>query len=440
MDLVIRGWRVVLPEGVEPASLHVAGGVIRHVGSIDDTAAGPVVDAGDAILMPGVFDSHVHVNEPGRTEWEGFATATRAAAAGGITAIADMPLNSLPVTTTLAALRSKEQAAQGTAWVDYALWGGVVPGNHGELEGMLDAGVPGFKCFLVHSGIDEFPNVTEKDLDLAMPILARRNAVLLVHAEVPGPIAEPRPSRAYAEWLRSRPHASEDQAVELMIRLAEKHRCQVHIVHLSSADALASIAAARARSVPITVETCPHYLTFEAETIPDGATQFKCAPPIREGANRERLWRGLGDGIIDLIVSDHSPCVPSLKAMDTGDYAAAWGGISSLQLALPAVWTQARARGVGIERLASWMCERPALLAGLGGRKGRIEVGYDADLVIWDPDATLTVDAAALCHKHAVTPYAGMTLHGVVERTFLRGDLVYDRGQHPAGPIGRRIP
>ncbi len=420
--------------------MHVAGGVIRHVGSIDDTAAGPVIDCGDALLMPGLFDSHVHVNEPGRTEWEGFATATRAAAAGGITAIADMPLNSLPVTTTLAALRAKEAAAAGTAWVDYALWGGVVPGNDGELDGMLDAGVPGCKCFLVHSGIDEFPNVTEADLDRAMPILARRGAVLLVHAELPGPIETPRSSRAHADWLRSRPRASENQAVELMIRLAEKHRCRVHIVHLSSSDAVGPIAAANARGVPITVETCPHYLSFASEEIADGATQFKCAPPIREADNRERLWEELIDGRIDMVVSDHSPCVPDLKALDSGDYAAAWGGISSLQLALPAVWTQARLRGVPVERLVEWMCERPARLAGLGGRKGRIEAGYDADLVAWDPDASRVVDAAELCHRHAVTPYAGMTLYGVVERTFLRGDVVYDRGTHPAGPVGRKVP
>lgn len=440
---------MLTPDGMKPASVRVAGETIAAVEAYDAPAGGaPVEDLGDRVLLPGVVDAHVHVNEPGRTEWEGFETATRAAAAGGVTTIVDMPLNCLPVTTTREALEAKARAVADHAWVDYAFWGGVVPGNARELEPMLDAGVPGMKCFLVHSGIDEFPNVTEADLAEAMPILARRGAVLLVHAEMPGPIeaaaaglaaagsaADP---RRYATWLASRPRASEDEAIALMLRLAARHRCRVHIVHLSSADALPLLAEARAAGAPVTVETCPHYLTFAAEEIPDGATPYKCAPPIRERENRERLWRALGEGAIDAVVSDHSPCTPALKSLDRGDYLAAWGGVASLQLALAATWTGARERGYGPADLATWMSARPAALAGLAHRKGAIRAGLDADLVVWDPDASWRVDPARLFHRHPVTPYAGRTLHGVVERTIVRGEVVYDRGQH-RGPRGRRL-
>jgi len=447
-DLVVRSRRTVTPEGVRPAAVQVRDGIIRAVGAWDDVPGDArLADAGDAVLMPGLVDSHVHVNEPGRTEWEGFETATRAAAAGGITTIGDMPLNSIPVTTTEAALAAKARAAAGRAHVDYTLWGGVVPGNARDLDAMLDAGVPGFKCFLVHSGIDEFPNATEADLRVALPILARRGAPLLVHAELPGPIEEAARAaaaagadpRRYESWLRARPHEAEDEAVALVLALAEELGARVHVVHLSSAEALGLLGAARARGVAATVETCPHYLTFAAEEIPDGRTDFKCAPPIREAANRERLWAGVAAGAIDLVVSDHSPCPAGMKELARGDFHEAWGGISSVQLALPAVWTGARARGRGLEELARWMCAAPAQLCGLSARKGALAPGLDADLVVWDPEASFTVDPAALRHRHAITPYGGRTLFGVVQQTYLRGELVFDRGRLAGPARGARV-
>jgi allantoinase len=443
-DFAIRSRRVVTPEGMRPACVNVRDGVVAEVAGFDTTFAGVErVDADEAVVMPGVVDTHVHVNEPGRTEWEGFETATRAAAAGGVTTIGDMPLNSLPVTTTPEALAAKRRSASGKTWVDTFFWGGVVPANAAALAPLLEAGVPGAKCFLVPSGIDEFPNVTEADLERAMPALARAGAVLLVHAELPGPIeaaahvgGDP---RRYATWLRSRPRASENEAVALVTRLAERTGCRVHVVHLSSSDALPGIAEAKRRGVPLTVETCPHYLSFAAEEIDDGRTEYKCAPPIRERENRERLWQGLRDGTIDMVVSDHSPCVPELKALDSGDYASAWGGISSLQLVLPATWTGARARGFGLESVAEWMCRRPASLAGLSGRKGVLSPGADADLVVWHPEREFRVEAAALRHRHAVTPYAGRTLFGVVETTFVRGERVFENGRRATEPIGRLL-
>ncbi|MEO6324954.1 MAG: allantoinase AllB [Thermoanaerobaculia bacterium] len=452
---VIRSRRVATVEGVRPATLHIRDERIAAVGAYDESFPSLAVhDVGDAVVMPGIVDSHVHVNEPGRTEWEGFETATRAAAAGGVTTICDMPLNSIPVTTTAAALAIKASAAAGKAMVDYALWGGLIPANaHSpeSLDALLAAGVPGCKCFLVHSGIDEFPDVSEADLRAAMPVIARHGAVLLVHAEVPGPIdaaakaaaaaaaASPGDPRAYATWLSSRPRASENEAIALMLRLSEETGCRVHIVHLSSSDALPMLAAARARGVPVTVETCPHYLTFGSEEIADGRTEFKCAPPIREAENRERLWLGLREGTIDLVVSDHSPCVPGLKALDTGDYVRAWGGISSLQLALPALWTGARARGFALADVIAWMCRGPARLTGLANRKGTLAAGADADLVVWYPEREFSVQPELIRHRHPLTPYAGRVLCGVVEQTYVRGTLVFDGGAFPSPPIGQRL-
>ena len=447
---VFSSRRVVTPEGERPASVVVEGGVVAAVEGPDAALSGAsLFDFGDAVLMPGVVDSHVHVNEPGRTEWEGFESATRAAAAGGVTTIGDMPLNCVPVTTTAAAVGTKADAARGKCAVDYAFWGGLVPQNarrHKDgdgLDALLAAGVPGCKCFLVPSGIDEFPNVTEADLAAAMPRLARSGSVLLVHAELPGPIEAVQALSAaadphkYATWLASRPRASENDAISLVLDLSSRTGCRVHIVHLSSSDALPALRAAKARGVPVTVETCPHYLTFAAEDIEDGRTEFKCAPPIRERDNREALWAGLRDGTIDMVVSDHSPCAPALKHADTGDYVAAWGGIASLQLALPALWTGARARAFTVTDVAEWMCLRPARLAGLEESKGAIAPGRDADFVVWYPEREFSVEPALLRHRHKVTPYAGRTLFGVVERTFLRGEPVFDRGTFSAPPAGR---
>jgi allantoinase len=436
MRLVVRSRRVVTPDGVREASVHIDNGVIAAVRPYADGE--PALDVGDAAILPGLCDSHVHVNEPGRADWEGWSSASRAAAAGGITTICDMPLNSLPVTTTAPALAEKIESVHGQAVIDYGLWGGVVPGNDRELDALIDRGVRGFKCFLVHSGIDEFPDVAESDLALAMPVLARRGVPLLVHAELPQFLAPAAGDpRKYHSWLASRPHESEDEAIKLMLRMAQAFGCQVHIVHLSSSHAIPLLAAARQAGVPVTAETCPHYLTFAAEDIPDGATEFKCAPPIRQADNRERLWDGLRAGVLDCIVSDHSPCPGHMKGQ--GDFLAAWGGIASLELTLPAIWTQARARGFDLSDVARWMCERPAQLARLP-KKGRIAPGCDADLVIFDTERSFRVDPARLHHRHPVTPYAGRELFGVVAKTLVRGSIVYDEGHFAPNAHGTLEP
>jgi allantoinase len=439
----LRSQRVVRPDApVGPATVLIEGGRIRDVLAGDAPALPrdmPVVDVGRSAVSPGLVDSHVHVNEPGRTDWEGFTTATRAAAAGGVTTLVDMPLNCIPVTTTRAALDEKLRATAGQLWVDAGFWGGVVPGNAAELAPLAQAGALGCKAFLVHSGIDEFPNATEADLRAAMPRLRDAGLPLLAHAELdPGGAGESSAEdpRRYAGYLRSRPAAWEDAAIALLVRLARETDCAVHVVHLSSAASLTQIARAKDEGLRFTVETCPHYLCLEAEAIPDGATEFKCAPPIRERENREALWRGLATGVIDFVVTDHSPCTPALKGRERGDFAAAWGGISSLQLGLPAVWTEARRRGHGLAELAAWMSARPARLAGLGRRKGRIAPGTDADLVVWDPEAEIAVDADSLHFRHKLSPYLGRRLLGRVETTVLRGHLVYDGDKHRAGPIG----
>ncbi|MDH5234672.1 MAG: allantoinase AllB [Gemmatimonadota bacterium] len=439
-DLVIRSRRVVTAQGLRAAAVHVAtaDGRIVAVTAWDEAPAGVTrVDAKDALVMPGVVDSHVHVNEPGRSDWEGFATATRAAAAGGVTTLCDMPLNSIPATTTVAALEAKrraaqvhasrEQASQAHASVHVEFIGGVVPGNRPELEGLAAAGVCAFKCFLAPSGVEEFPHVGERELREAFPVLARTGLPLMVHAEDPARLVAPlgrSDPRAYATWLASRPVDAEQEAIALVVRLMEEVPTPVHIVHLSSAGSLDMVRVARARGLPITVETCPHYLTFAAEEIPDGATAYKCAPPIRRASEREALWYVLIAGEIDLVASDHSPCPPAMKRAD-GDFIQAWGGIASLELSLPAVWTGARARGVPPERLAQWMCEAPARLVGLGQRRGVIAPGYDADLVVWDPEASFTVHPARLHQRHKVTPYIGRELFGVVRATYVSGRLVH---------------
>jgi allantoinase len=428
-SLTVRSTRVVLPDGTRPSAIVVQDGRIDAVRNHDDARGGETLDVGDLVVLPGLVDTHVHCNEPGRTDWEGFATATRAAAAGGVTTIVDMPLNSVPATTTLHGLAAKRQTAEGQCHVDVGFWGGLVPGNAGELEGLARRGVLGFKCFLSPSGVEEFEHVTEADLHAALPILARLGLPLLVHAELPAAlrpvdaVAEP---RAYGTWLASRPPEAEHAAIDLLLRLAREYHARIHIVHLAAADAVAATHAARAAGVPITVETCPHYLSFAAERIPDGATAFKCAPPIREGRHQDALWQALADGDIDLVASDHSPSPPAMKRLEDGNFITAWGGVASLQLGLSAVWTGAAARGVGIEPVVRWMSTAPAVLAGLTGRKGAIAPGCDADLLVFDPDAEWVVEPDRLEHRHPVTPYAGLRLRGRVRTTLLRGDVVFD--------------
>lgn len=435
---VIRSRNVVTPHGIAPAAIHVRDGVIEHVAPWDEAGGGELVDVGELTILPGIVDTHVHLNEPGRTEWEGFATATRAAAAGGITTLVDMPLNSIPPTTSREAFAAKRAAAQGQCAVDVGFWGGVVPGNAAELAGMVLDGIRGFKCFLVDSGVSEFGWVDETHLGPAMGILSPlthaggTRVPLLIHAEVAGPIDEIAASlvgadpRKYATYLASRPPASEEQAIDLAARMCRATNCRTHIVHHSAASALQRLRDARIEGLPLSAETCPHYLHFVAENIPDGATPFKCAPPIRDAANREALWAALAEGVLELVASDHSPCTPNLKAMEQGDFVAAWGGVAGLQLALSVVWTEASARGHALTDVVRWMCERPAALAGFTGKKGAIAAGRDADLVVFDPDATQVVTPEGIRHRHRVTPYAGETLRGKVITTYLRGEVAGD--------------
>jgi allantoinase len=441
-DLVVRSERVVLPQGVRAAAVHVRDGRIAAVAAHGDRPAGVhVIELGESMLLPGIVDTHVHMNDPGRADWEGVDHATRSAAAGGVTTLVDMPLNSIPATTDVAALEAKRKAVSGRCHVDVGFWGGVVPGNAGQLEPLARAGVLGFKCFLSPSGVDEFVHVSEGDLHLALRELARLGLPLLAHAELPAALIEPdrQQPRAYATWLRSRPPAAERRAIDMLISLADQHRAHIHVVHLASGEPLQALRAARAAGVRITVETCPHYLSFAAEEIEDGATAFKCAPPIRERREQDRLWQALADGDIDLVASDHSPAPPTLKSLDQGDFLRAWGGIASLQIAFPAVWTAAVERGIPIESVARWMCAAPARLAGLSARKGAIAPGADADLVAFEPDERFAVDTGTLHHRHPITPYAGRTLRGRVKTTWLRGEAIFHDGETPSAASGRMI-
>jgi allantoinase len=445
VDLVLRSRCVVTPDGVSGAAVGVLDGTIRAIAPLDarfETARD--VDLGQLVLMPGLVDTHVHANEPGRGEWEGFRSATRAAAAGGITTIMDMPLNSIPPTVEPAALAAKRAATEGKLWVDVGLWGGVVPGNARFLRELSAAGVGGFKCFLVPSGVDEFPEVAETDLRTALPILAELGSVLLVHAEAPGPIAAAEARvraanadpRSYASYLATRPPEAELEALELLVRLCRDSGARIHVVHFASADALSALHAARAEGLPITAETCPHYLFFEAESIADGATAFKCAPPIRERRHARALREALVDGVLDYLVSDHSPCVPELKRLESGSFFEAWGGIASLQLGLSIAWTLAERSGITLEQIARWMCRRPAEVAGLGRHKGAILPGLDADFAVFDPDARFVVRGAELAQRHPLTPYEGQSLRGRVTRTYLRGQIAYDAGRFSPEPLG----
>jgi allantoinase len=420
---------------MRPATLHIRRGVIERVGDYGEPCD---EDAGDMAILPGLVDTHVHINEPGRTEWEGFSTATRAAAAGGVTTLIEMPLNSIPATTTPAALEEKISAATGNCYVDVGFWGGVVPGNANQIQALFDAGCFGFKCFLSPSGVDEFRNVSEADLREVMPTLSQMSAVLQAHAELPAYLLEATGDpRVYTNYLASRPPLAEQNAIDLLIRLSRETSCRVHIVHLACGEALANLKVARSAGLPITIETCPHYLVFSADEIPDGATEFKCAPPIRSAKTRETLWKALMEGTIDAVVTDHSPCPPGMKLKERGDFFKAWGGIASLQLGLSAIWTEAIDRNFTLNEIARWMCAAPARLAGLTQKKGSIAPGMDADLVLFDTDAEWTVDPGALHHRHKVTPYSGRKLKGVVQKTYLRGEPVLPLDP-PRGNVLRR--
>jgi allantoinase len=438
-DLVIRGRRILTTAGIAAREVGVRGGRIAAIEPLGNGLAGAEVIelADDETLIPGLVDTHVHVNEPGRTEWEGFASATRAAAAGGVTTIIDMPLNSIPPTTTVEGLKLKREVAEDQAFVDVGFWGGAIPGNKADLRPLHDEGVFGFKCFLLHSGVDEFPPLEADEMEEDMAELKSFDSLMIVHAEDSHAIDHaPHPGgNRYSTFLASRPRGAENKAIAEVIERARWTGARAHILHLSSSDALPMIATAKRDGVRLTVETCPHYLTLVAEEIPNGATAYKCCPPIREASNRELLWQGLQDGTIDCIVSDHSPSTLDLKDLENGDFAVAWGGVSSLQLGLSLIWTEARHRGIPLEQVVSWMAEKPAALARLSS-KGRLALGCDADFAVFAPDEAFVVDVSKLKHKNPITPYDGRTLSGVVRRTFLRGAAV--DGQTPGGKLIRR--
>jgi allantoinase len=438
--------RIVTPHGTQPGALLVEDQRIRAICKLSEIPVDAIAyDCGNDALLPGLVDTHVHINQPGRTEWEGFRTATRAAAAGGYTTLVDMPLNCLPETTTVAALEKKRTSAEGECFVDWAPWGGAVADNQQHILPLARAGVLGFKCFLIYPGCDGFTMIDQQQLEAALPFIAESGLPLLVHAELAGPIDAAMDGlrdadwRSYATYLASRPDQAELEAIRLMIRLCRQYRFRLHIVHLSTALALAELRAARAEGLPITVETCPHYLYFAAEEIADGATLLKCAPPIRSKENQQQLWHGLRDGTIDMVVTDHSPCPPAMKREDSGRFDLAWGGIASISLALPIIHTACQRRGFSLAEVARWMSSAPAALAGIGHRAGAIAAGRDATFVVFDTDAEFTVTVDKLHYRHAISPYLDETLRGVVKATYLRGEATYREGSFAPKPSGREV-
>ena len=440
--LVLKSTQVVINGALTAAQILIENGKITEIADYDAKLAIKAEDFGDQVIMPGLVDTHVHINEPGRTEWEGFNTGTQSAAAGGITCVVDMPLNCTPVTTSVDALKQKLDSLAGKLWIDCGFWGGVIPDSLDDLDELLSAGVLGVKSFTIHSGIDDFPKVEQQHLSQAIDILAKYNVPYLIHAELDSDENEPAEiGDNYQSFLKSRPKSWENDAIDMMIDLAEKAKSKgvlgkIHIVHLSSAEAIPAIKSAQQRGLQLSAESCPHYLTLFAEDIPDGKTLFKCCPPIREQQNREQLWEGLADGTISFIVSDHSPCTPTLKHIDTGDIENAWGGISSLQFGLSIIWTEAQQRSYSLPDVVNWMATEPANFAGLGDRKGKIACGYDADIVIFDPQASYQIDPKMIKYRHKITPYEGRKVSGIVKRTYVRGQLVYSDNQLLGKPIG----
>lgn len=424
-DLVLAGDRVLIDGGFRPAAVFVDVGRIIRIGPPEEAPADAVRLEPDEVLLPGLVDTHVHVNEPGRTEWEGFRSATAAAAAGGVTTLIDMPLNSIPPTIDVPALEVKRAAAARSALVDVGFWGGAVPASLTRLRPLWEEGVFGFKCFLAPSGVDEFPHLRYEQLDAALDELAAFDGLLIVHAEDPGVLDRHanQGGRHYPAFVESRPEEAETTAIDAVLAGLRRTGGRAHILHLSAAAAVARIRDAKAEGLRITAETCPHYLVFDEAHIPDGATQYKCCPPIRDAANQDVLWEALLDGTIDLVVSDHSPSTAERKFAGAGDFQVAWGGIAGLQFGLPAVWTEARRRGVPLESVVGWFSRSTADFAGLA-TKGRIAEGADADMIVFAPDALHRIDAEELRSKNRVSAYIGHELAGVVRATYLAGEPV----------------